>query len=178
MQKLAKRFSETNLVKKLKIVLFQPEIPHNVGAAIRLCAGFNAELHLIRPLGFTLNNKHLERVALGYHRVLYPQVHNNMGSFLDSLAEDELLWLFSSKAKSILPECAITTEQVALLFGSETQGMNALETDLYQQLQQRAIAVKIPQVTDFRCHNLSNSIAIGIYEVQRQWGFPHLNGNF
>ncbi len=163
--------------KQLKIVLFQPEIPHNAGAAIRLCAGLNAALHLIRPLGFTVNDKHLERVALGYHELLRPVIHNNMAAFLSSLKECEQLLIFSSKANKIFTEIDIA-EKVALLFGSETKGFSALmqtNLDVYQSLEQRSLSVKIPQAENFRCHNLSNSIAMGAYEIQRKWGFPKLS---
>ncbi|MEM9424258.1 MAG: TrmH family RNA methyltransferase [Spirochaetota bacterium] len=153
-----------------KVVLYQSEIPHNVGSAIRLCAGMNAELHLIRPLGFTLNDKHLRRVALGYHQVLRPQLHNDMAAFLSSLATEEQLLLFSSKAAHPISQLRVS-ERVALLFGSETQGISGLSTELQIRLEARSQAVKIPQAQGFRCHNLANSIAIGLYEVQRQSGF-------
>ncbi|WGK69642.1 TrmH family RNA methyltransferase [Candidatus Haliotispira prima] len=157
--------------KQLKIVLFRPEIPHNVGAAIRLCAGMNGELHLIRPLGFTVNDRHLERVALGYHEVLRPVLHNNPAAFLDSLSEDEELYLFSSGANMSISQIRAGSK-VALLFGSETSGLNALNRDESSRLrlERRSLfSVRIPQAGNFRCHNLSNSIAMGAYEILRQW---------
>ncbi len=158
---------------QLKVVLFQPEIPHNAGAAIRLCAGMNAELHLIRPLGFSVSDKHLRRVALGYHEVLNPTLHSDMSQFLDSVTQDEELYLFSSKARRQLDQIKIGRRS-ALLFGSESQGFKAVPAATQLRLAQRARSVKILQAPGFRCHNLSNSIAMGAYEVMRQWNFPGL----
>ncbi len=162
--------------RQLKIVLFQPEIPHNAGAAIRLCAGMRAQLHLIRPLGFSLSDKHLARVALGYHDVMRPILHRNLAAFLGSLEQEEQLLLFSSKATVPLHRIEARA-RVALLFGSETQGLKAIQSDgaLQLRLEHRALAVKIPQAGHFRCHNLSNSIAMGTYEILRQWNFPALS---
>ena len=155
--------------RSLKIVLFQPEIPHNAGAAIRICAGMNAQLHLIRPLGFIVNDKHLARVALGYHDILHPTLHNTLNDFLDYLDSDVALYLFSSKADTSIAQLTVSNK-VALLFGSETRGVQC-DADTQERLDQRATKIKIPQADGFRCHNLSNSIAIGAYEVLRQWGF-------
>ena len=160
--------------KLLKIVLFEPEIPHNTGSAIRLCAGMKAELHLIQPLGFGLNDKHLERVALGYHEILRPVLHKNLNDFLSSLASDEELYFFSSKAERKI-DALRAGPSVALLFGSETRGLSAISSPQFLRLQKRGTGLKIPQAANFRCHNLSNSITIGAYEVLRQWGFPLLS---
>ena len=157
----------------LKIVLLEPEIPHNTGSAIRLCAGMKAELHLIQPLGFGLNDKHLERVALGYHELLRPVLHKNLNDFLGSLADDEKLYFFSSKAERRI-DALRAGPRVALLFGSETRGLAAIPQQQLLRLKERATGLKIPQAANFRCHNLGNSIAIGAYEVLRQWGFPFL----
>ena len=159
--------------KLLKIVLLQPEIPHNTGSAIRLCAGMSAELHLIQPLGFDLDDKHLERVALGYHEVLRPILHKNLNDFLSTLASNEELYFFSSKAGQRI-DVLRAGPRVALLFGSETRGFAAIPPLQFLRLQERSTGLKIPQAANFRCHNLSNSIAIGAYEVLRQWEFPLL----
>lgn len=155
--------------KRVQVCIYQAEIPHNTGAAIRLCSGYNASLHLIRPLGFVLSDKQLQRVALGYHQAMRPETHKNLSAYLSSLNAETKLFYFSSRAEDFLHEQDFSGE-LALLFGAETHGLPMDDPELAA----RGRAVKIPQTDEFRCHNLSNSIAMALYEVARQDAFSGL----
>jgi len=149
----------------LHIVLFEPEIPHNTGNIIRLCANTGATLHLIHPLGFAWDNAKLRRAGLDYYEWVPVQHHTSLQAFHEAVAFPRLL------ALSTKGTCAYHTityhEGDALLFGPESRGLpeHVLQSLLPEQI------VRIPMQPTSRSLNLSNAVAIVLYEVWRQLGF-------
>lgn len=147
------------------VVLFEPEIPPNTGNIIRLCANTGARLHLIRPLGFQLDDRLLRRAGLDYHEWATVKQHRDLAAFL---AEVRPPRLFALTTKGARPYHTVAYQpDDALLFGPETRGLPAhLLADL--ALEQR---LYIPMRTEARSLNLSNAVAIVVYEAWRQCGF-------
>jgi len=149
----------------LHIVLFEPEIPHNTGNIIRLCANTGATLHLIHPLGFAWDNAKLRRAGLDYYEWVPVQHHTSLQAFHETAAFPRLLAL---STKGTCAYHAITyREGDALLFGPESRGLpeHVLQSLLPEQV------VRIPIQPTSRSLNLSNAVAIVLYEVWRQLGF-------
>ena len=144
------------------VVLYQPEIPPNTGNVIRLCANTGAQLHLIEPLGFGLDDKQLRRAGLDYHEFATVQTHPSLDDFLSRVAPERVL-AFTTRATRHHSEFAFAPGD-ALLFGPETRG---LPTELlarlpaYQQL-------RLPMLEQSRSLNLSNAVAVAVYEAWRQ----------
>ena len=149
----------------LHVVLFQPEIPPNTGNIIRLCANSGARLHLIRPLGFTLEDRQLRRAGLDYHEWADVRTYTDLGEFLDRIAPGRLL-AFSTHARHRYTEM-VFRENDALLFGPETRGLPKDILDSVPEAQR----LTLPMRPDNRSLNLSNSVAIAVYEAWRQLGF-------
>lgn len=149
----------------LHIVLFQPEIPPNTGNIIRLCANTGFQLHLIKPLGFDLEDKKLRRAGLDYKEWADMQLHDSLEAFINS-AEPKKLYACSTKGKKNHTEAEFK-EGDALLFGPETRG---LPGDILASLAQDQI-LRLPMRAESRSLNLSNSVAIFIYEAWRQLDF-------
>ncbi len=149
----------------LHVVLFQPEIPPNTGNVIRLCANSGARLHLIQPLGFTLEDRQLRRAGLDYHEWADVRTYADLGEFLDRIAPGRLL-AFSTRASRRYTEMAYR-EDDALLFGPETRG---LPRDILESVPE-AQRLTLPMRPDNRSLNLSNTVAIAVYEAWRQLGF-------
>ena len=147
------------------VVLFQPEIPPNTGNIIRLCANSGAHLHLIRPLGFELDDKRLRRAGLDYHEWAEVEVHDDLPAFLDRWSGDRLFAL-STRGSTNYAEVDYRAGD-ALLFGPETRG---LPQDLLDGLE-KSRRVRLPMRPQSRSLNLSNSVAIVLYEAWRQLGF-------
>ncbi|CAH9015833.1 tRNA (uridine(34)/cytosine(34)/5-carboxymethylaminomethyluridine(34)-2'-O)-methyltransferase TrmL [Candidatus Nitrosacidococcus sp. I8] len=147
------------------IVLFEPEIPPNTGNIIRLCANTGSYLHLIEPLGFTLNDKQLRRAGLDYHEWAEIKVHPNLSSFLSSTKIDHI-WACSTKGQQPYYQVQFKPND-ALLFGPETRG---LPKEVLSTLSKDQI-LKIPMLPHSRSLNLSNAVAIVIYEAWRQQSF-------
>jgi len=149
----------------LHIVLFEPEIPHNTGNIIRLCANTGATLHLIHPLGFAWDNARLRRAGLDYYEWVPVQHHTSLQAFHEATAFPRLLAL-STKGTWAYHAMAYR-EGDALLFGPESRGLpeQVLQSLLPEQV------VRIPMQPTSRSLNLSNAVAIVLYEVWRQWGF-------
>lgn len=149
----------------LHVVLFQPEIPPNTGNVIRLCANSGARLHLIQPLGFTLEDRQLRRAGLDYHEWADVRTYAGLGEFLRSIAPGRLL-AFSTRATRRYTEMDYR-EDDALLFGPETRGLpgDILESVPVEQ------RLTLPMRPDNRSLNLSNTVAIAVYEAWRQLGF-------
>lgn len=147
------------------VVLFQPEIPPNTGNIIRLCANSGAHLHLIRPLGFELDDKRLRRAGLDYHEWAEVEVHDDLSEFLDRWNGDRLFAL-STRGSTSYAEVDYQ-EGDALLFGPETRG---LPQDLLDGLD-KSRRVRLPMRPQSRSLNLSNSVAIVLYEAWRQLDF-------
>jgi tRNA (cytidine/uridine-2'-O-)-methyltransferase len=149
----------------LHIVLFEPEIPHNTGNIIRLCANTGATLHLIHPLGFAWDNARLRRAGLDYYEWVPVQHHTSLQAFHEATAFPRLLAL-STKGTWAYHAMAYR-EGDALLFGPESRGLpeQVLQSLLPEQV------VRIPMQPTSRSLNLSNAVAIVLYEVWRQLGF-------
>ncbi len=149
----------------LQIVLFQPEIPPNTGNIIRLCANTGAPLHLIRPLGFELDDKRLRRAGLDYHEYAAMQVHETFEDYL-ATASPKRLFACTTRGKRYHSEEAYQ-EGDALLFGPETRG---LPMEILQRIPSEQW-LRLPMVGQSRSLNLSNAVAVFVYEAWRQLGF-------
>lgn len=149
----------------LHIVLFQPEIPPNTGNIIRLCANTGCQLHLIKPLGFELQDRLLRRAGLDYHEWANIKEHADFGAFCESVQFNKL-YAFSTKGKRLYSDIRFEPED-ALLFGPETRG---LPQSLLDSLPQDDIAM-LPMRHHSRSLNLSNTVSIAVYEAWRQMGF-------
>ena len=153
----------------MHIVLVNPEIPQNTGNIARTCAATGAMLHLIEPLGFELNDKYLKRAGLDYWRLMRYQVYADWQAFLAAHPGARLHY---ATTKAPRDYCAVRyADGDFLVFGRETKGLDeALLAANYD------CCVRIPMRPDARSLNLSNSVAILLYEALRQQGFPGLSG--
>lgn len=152
---------------ELNIVLVEPEIPQNTGNIARTCAATGARLHLVEPLGFKIDDKKLKRSGLDYWHLLDITYYRNLQDFFEK-NKDGAFFYFSTKARKTYAQPQYP-DKAYLVFGKETAG---LPEELL--LKNRETTVRIPMISDARSLNLSNSVAIGVYEVLRQWGFPQL----
>lgn len=159
----------------LQLVLFEPEIPPNTGNLIRLCANTGIELHLIEPLGFSLETKALRRAGLDYHETARIKVHANLDVCLESLGVTEnrrSRRVFAVTTKGSVPFTQPQYQQSdVLLFGPETRGLPdevLADERVYEK-------IRIPMKPDSRSLNLSNAAAIISYEALRQLGFEGLS---
>ena len=152
----------------IHIVLYQPEIPPNTGNIIRLAANTGACLHLIEPLGFDLSEKSVRRAGLDYHALSNVKRWQNWTQFLEGSAVQRLLAFTTKTTQSY--SSVLYQAGDGLLFGPETRGLPA---DIREALPASQL-VRIPMQTDSRSLNLSNSVAIGLYEALRQTGFSGL----
>ena len=149
----------------LNIVLYEPEIPPNTGNVIRLCANTGAQLHLIEPLGFELQDKQLRRAGLDYHEWASVKIHKNFTKFLQQEAPTQLFAL-STRGKTTYSSAAYQ-EDAYLLFGPETRGLPQAILDSLPRQQ----VLRLPMKESSRSLNLSNTVAIVVYEAWRQLGF-------
>lgn len=147
------------------IVLYQPEIPPNTGNIIRLCANTGCDLHLIKPLGFQLDDKRLRRAGLDYREFAYVHVHNDLRTCLDVLGSPRLLAL-TTKGTTRYTDVGYKNKD-ALLFGPETRG---LPQSVLQEVEEH-YWLRIPMLTEKRSLNLSNAVSVVVYEAWRQLGF-------
>ena len=162
---------------KINIVMVEPEIPQNTGNIARTCAAIGAKLHLVKPLGFSIDDKHLKRAGLDYWDKLDIEIPENLEEFLDKYAYkqngeyiSENMFLASTKSKQSYSDIKYNEfEEVFLLFGKETKG---LPEDLIEKNMKQSI--RIPMREGLRSLNLSNSVAIIAYEVLRQNNFNDL----
>ena len=150
------------------IILFEPEIPPNTGNIIRLAANSGCSLHLIEPLGFNFDDKQLRRAGMDYSEVAAVKIHANLA---DCLAEigDTRLFAFSTKASHSYAEVSYQAGD-SFIFGPETRG---LPTEIRDSLPADQL-VRLPMLANSRSLNLSNSVAIAVYEAWRQQGFAQL----
>ena len=147
------------------IVLYQPEIPPNTGNVIRLCANTGCRLHLIEPLGFRMDERQLKRAGLDYHEYTRIQVHPGWGAFLATVASSRQ-FAFSTKAGNRYDQVRFQAGDV-LVFGPETSGLpEAVRASFDPQRQ-----LRLPMLPASRSLNLSNSVAVVVYEAWRQNGF-------
>ncbi|UGB45390.1 tRNA (cytidine(34)-2'-O)-methyltransferase [Frateuria edaphi] len=149
----------------LHVILFRPEIPPNTGNAIRLCANTGASLHLIRPLGFELDDARLRRAGLDYHEYARVTVHEDLPACLAALGEPRV-FAYSTRGRLAHVD-ARYSEGDALLFGCETAGLPDEVLDAIPPDQR----LRLPMRPDSRSLNLSNSVAVAVYEAWRQLGF-------
>ena len=147
------------------IVLFEPEIPPNTGNAIRLCANTGARLHLVRPLGFSLEHAQLRRAGLDYHEYATLQVHDTLDAALEAIAPPRLFAL--STRGGVRYDAPAYAAGDAFLFGPETRG---LPHDVLERVAQDR-RLRLPMRAGNRSLNLSNAVAVVAYEAWRQLGF-------
>jgi tRNA (cytidine/uridine-2'-O-)-methyltransferase len=152
------------------IVLYQPEIPPNTGNVIRLCANTGCRLHLIEPLGFRLEDRQLKRAGLDYHEYAQIHVHPGWGAFLDNFGSSRR-FAFSAKAGNRYDQAGFQAGDV-LVFGPETSGLPE-EVGASFDPQRR---LRLPMVPTSRSLNLSNAVAVVVYEAWRQNGFGGATG--
>lgn len=145
----------------VRIVLLNPEIPPNTGNVARLAVACNCELHLVKPLGFLLMDKHLKRAGLDYWDKVRLFVHESWVDFFATIGENNF-YFFSSKGKKNYTEISYEPGDY-LIFGSETKGF---PEEIYKNFPERLY--KIPMFGEARCLNLSNAVAIVTYEALRQ----------
>ena len=151
----------------LNIVLVEPEIPQNCGNIARTCAATGSRLHLIKPLGFDISEKAVRRAGLDYWHMVDVNVYENLEDFFQKNRVDQM-WCLSTKA----PRCYVEAEfrdNCYLFFGKETKGLP--EPFLEEH---RESCVRIPMRSDARSLNLSNAVAITVFEALRQLDFPGL----
>ena len=151
----------------LNIVLVEPEIPQNCGNIARTCAATGARLHLIRPLGFDISEKAVRRAGLDYWHMVEVRDYENLEDFF-AKNQVQQMWCLSTKAPRCYTEVAYSDE-CYLFFGKETKGLP--EDFLNQNYEQ---CVRIPMRADARSLNLSNAVAITVFEALRQLSFPGL----
>ena len=149
----------------LDIVLYQPEIPPNTGNIIRLCANTGFPLHLIRPLGFEFDDKRARRAGLDYHEFANVALHPNLQHYLD-VRQPKRIFAITTKGVSMYHEVSFAPGD-ALLFGPETRG---LPTEVLEPMPQSA-RLRVPMKPNSRSMNLSNAVAVIVYEAWRQLGF-------
>ncbi len=153
----------------LNIVLVEPQIPQNTGNIARTCAATGARLHLVEPMGFKVDNAKLKRAGLDYWHLLDITYYENLDDFFEK-NKDGNFFYFSTKATKIYSEIEYP-DNTYLVFGKETAG---LPEELLLKNQERCVRLPMINNSAARSLNLSNSAAIGVYEVLRQWNFPDL----
>lgn len=148
-----------------EVVLFRPEIPPNTGNVIRLCANTGSRLHLVEPLGFTLDDRNLRRAGLDYHELACVSRHVDWEACEKALG-DRRRFAFSTRASRPL-SAATFCKGDALIFGSETAGLP--ESMLARFPEERRL--RLPMIPGNRSLNLSNAVAVAVYEAWRQVGY-------
>lgn len=152
----------------LHVVLVEPEIPQNTGNIARTCAATGSVLHLIGPLGFSIDDKHLKRAGLDYWSLLDVRYYESYSEFAEK-NHSGIKYFLTTKAKRCYTDVDFRSNDCYLVFGKETAGlpMWLLKANINN-------CIRIPMIDDARSLNLSNSVAIVVYEALRQIGFPGL----
>lgn len=149
------------------VVLVEPEIPPNTGNVIRLCANTGAQLHLVEPLGFPLDDARMRRAGLDYHEYTTMKVHRDWDTFMKSESPDPAR-MFALTTRGSTPFASVTFRPGdVFVFGSETKGLDAALRESFPESQR----IRLPMRPDNRSLNLSNTVAIVVYEAWRQNGF-------
>ena len=151
----------------LDVVLFQPEIPPNTGNIIRLCANTGFRLHLIEPLGFSIEDKRLKRAGLDYHEFAAIQKHASFDDFVEA-TQPQRIFAITTKATRYHHQVEFAQGDY-LLFGSETKG---LPEEVREKIADQN-KIRIPMLKESRSMNLSNATAVIIYEAWRQLNFAN-----
>jgi tRNA (cytidine/uridine-2'-O-)-methyltransferase len=154
---------------KLSIVLVQPEIPPNTGNIARTCAATGTDLHLVKPLGFSVDDAHVKRAGLDYWKFVNLEIHENLEEFLEKY-KNRPMYLATTKGKKAYTDVRYEKDAM-LIFGRETAG---LPRDFIEGNIEKTIRIPMSDDVRLRSLNLSNSAAIVVYEALRQLGFPGL----
>lgn len=154
-------------MSELNIVLVEPEIPQNTGNIARTCAATGARLHIVKPMGFVPTDKHLKRAGLDYWYLLDLTYYENIDDFFKK-NKDGSFFFFTTKAQKTHSDVTYP-DKAFLIFGKETKG---LPEELL--LKHPDECVRIPMIDEARSLNLSNAVAVGVYEALRQFGYPEL----
>lgn len=149
----------------LNIVLHEPEIPANTGNIIRLCANTGAQLHLIQPLGFSLDDKKLRRAGLDYHEWVNVHQYASLADFVEKLQPKRIFALTTKGTTNYADACF--QEDDVLLFGSETKGL----PNRFLQQHDKELKLYLPMMPESRSLNLSNTVSIVLFEAWKQLGF-------
>ena len=149
------------------VILFQPEIPPNTGNVIRLCANSGCHLHLIEPLGFDMDDKRLRRAGLDYHEWQPVKVHASLSAALaDTGAPDTRIFALTTRATRTIAQVAFQAGDV-FVFGRETAGLSDEHHALFADAQR----LRLPMRAGQRSLNLSNAVAVTVFEAWRQVGY-------
>ena len=155
----------------INIVLFEPEIPQNTGNIARTCAATGSKLHLVEPLGFSIEDKYLKRAGLDYWDKLEIEKHSNLEAFLEKYRlEENQMYFVTTKGQTCYSDLDYNSmEEIFVLFGKETKG-------LPEELLKKYIknTIRIPMKEGLRSLNLANSVSIVVYEILRQNHFSEL----
>lgn len=151
----------------MHVVLVEPEIPANTGNIARTCAATGTVLHLVRPLGFSTDDKHLKRAGLDYWHLVEIKYHNSFAE-VEKTYKGHVFYFFSTRGKYYYTEIRYPRDAF-LVFGRETRG---LPRELLEANAEKCI--RIPMVDQARSLNLANAVAVVLYEALRQNGFPGL----
>ncbi|WP_343683007.1 tRNA (cytidine(34)-2'-O)-methyltransferase [Acinetobacter baylyi] len=158
----------------IHVVLFEPEIPANTGNIIRLCANTGAQLHLVKPLGFELDDKKLKRAGLDYHEYARMKIWDNIEQCLEALKSQGIsesdVFPLTTKG-SATPHTVDLNRPVALLMGPETRGLPESVRFMFPQKNW----IRLPMAENSRSLNLSNATAVIVYEAWRQQAFQPLS---
>ena len=153
------------------IVLVEPEIPPNTGNVIRLAANTGCRLHLVEPLGFSMDDKHMRRAGLDYHEYAELKRHAGWQAFLDTEQPDpQRLFALTTRGTRLVHGADFLPGDW-LVFGSETRGLAPAVREMFAPAQQ----LKLPMLAGPRSLNLSNAVAVTVFEAWRQNGFGHAN---
>lgn len=153
----------------IHIVLVEPEIPPNTGNIARSCAATGAVLHLVKPLGFSIDDKSLKRAGLDYWPFVKIRVHEDLASFIDE-NKGRIMYLATTKGKCLYTDVRFHDEDM-ILFGKETAG---LPSHFIEANRDKTIRIPMSADTRLRSLNLANSVNIILFEALRQMGFPEL----
>ncbi|MGL4234212.1 MAG: tRNA (cytidine(34)-2'-O)-methyltransferase [Casimicrobium sp.] len=149
----------------IAVVLVNPEIPPNTGNVIRLCANSGAELHLVRPLGFPLDDARMRRAGLDYHEFATMKVHDDWNACRVALSPRRMFAIETTGTRSLYD--VVLRDDDVFVFGSETKGLSSEVLSTFEA----AHVLRIPMRPSNRSLNLSNSVAVTVYEAWRQIGF-------
>ncbi len=149
------------------VILVQPEIPPNTGNVIRLCANTGARLHLVRPLGFEVDDRHLRRAGLDYHEWQPVKIHDTLELALAATgAPANRCFAMTTKASKLVDQVEFRPGDV-FVFGRETAGLSPEQRALFGDDQR----IRLPMLPEQRSLNLSNSVAVVVFEAWRQQGY-------
>ena len=151
----------------LHVLLYQPEIPPNTGNVIRLCANTGCALHLIEPLGFSMEDRYMRRAGLDYHEYADVKRHPSWNTFLSAESPDATRMFAMTTKGSHSAFAQVFAAGDWLVFGSETAGLPAALRDTFAPAQR----LRLPMIEGQRSLNLSNSVAVTVYEAWRQSAF-------